>query len=300
MLDIRIPISPTPAFFSNVWIAAESLRRLGPPYSEAEIVVSVGGEQVEAPWAQDYPIRWRFAPLGPLGHHGTSLDRFVEHSPGMTIFCDADLCTVRRFDELLETLAEGPTVAGLQAHSFSQGKSAEGNQGLWRHLFREAGLPEPQLTQSYSLDIEKQWGEGPSYFNYGFVAFDAVALGRVAASIREDTALAGGALRGSKYQGQVGLALSMVRSGARIVQLGHGMNCANDDRVFKAGLEREEDIRAIHFLRREEFDRHDFLTDPAAFSAFREPKQGRVNEVFRRHVCSLVDEGPIKAPFGRS
>jgi hypothetical protein len=113
-LEFRIPISPLASMYSNVRFAAMSLARLGPPYSTARIVVSVGDcashEQVlrETPWAHALPLEWRVAPhqeceTNPCPASGN--DRYAEGPRAdVVVLCDADLCVIDRFDDLLAAL----------------------------------------------------------------------------------------------------------------------------------------------------------------------------------------------------
>ncbi len=50
--------------------------------------------------------------------------------------------------------------------------------------------------------------------------------------------------------------------------LGHEYNCANDDTLIKHQLVNLSDIRIIHYLRKNEFDRHDFLCDREQYDGF--------------------------------
>jgi len=51
------------------------------------------------------------------------------------------------------------------------------------------------------------------------------------------------------FSAQIGLALATSAAGIDTPQLGHAYNCANDDRLFAAGLRCENEIKIIHYLR---------------------------------------------------
>ena len=68
-LEFRIPISPTPQFYSTLRLAALSLRSLGSPYDSAQMLVSVGDyadlDMVRA--AEDEERRHLVQALGAIG-----------------------------------------------------------------------------------------------------------------------------------------------------------------------------------------------------------------------------------------
>jgi hypothetical protein len=301
-LEFRIPISPTPGFFASVRLIALSLARMGPPYSAARILVSVGDcttlDQVRAenPWAAGFPVEWRIVPYDrfeAVSYMATGNDRYAEGTRAdIVILCDADICPVARFDLLLATLAlERPMAAGLQAHFPPFRGSAEEGEAAWRKVFADAGLAHRPLIRRYSIDPGAAMGWAPPYFNYGFVAFNRPAFERAAPIAQKYTLRALEILDEPFFAAQIGLTLTLAAAGITSVPLGHGYNCANDDRVFGAGLSSEDDIRIIHYLREDEFDRRVFLSDPAALRNFLSAAGlCRVSERLRRHVASLADQ----------
>lgn len=299
-LEFRIPISPSPAFYSNVRLAALSLARLGPPYSTARILVSVGDyadiTQVrrENGWSEDFPIEWRAVAFGDFEERNvfaTGDDRYSESSRAkIIVLCDADLCVLRRLDTLIETLTVGtPSIAGLQAHYFTLGKTASGNEELWRRLFAEADLPPPELCQRYSLDHEGCLGLGPPYFNYGLVAFNTMGFERIRPLISRYSRRAAAALGYQQFfLSQIALTLAVAASRLQVHYLSHAQHCANDERVFKNGLQSVDDIQAIHYLRHDAFDRHRFLVDRREFERFLSaPDLDRISQRLRQHVIDL-------------
>jgi hypothetical protein len=91
------------------------------------------------------------------------------------------------------------------------------------------------------------------------------------------------------FANQVAMSLAIAHRGLEVVPLGLEYNCPNEDKVLAHGVPSEKDVRAMHFLRQDEIDRHHFLTDPAAFARFAEaPLQSRMNRHLRRHILSLT------------
>jgi hypothetical protein len=301
-LEFRIPISPSAGFFSSVRLIAVSLAQMGPPYSLARILVSVGDcadiAQVrrENPWADDYPIEWRIVPhdlFEAARYFATGRDRYLENARAdVVVMCDADTCPIDRLDMPLRMLCgEEPKIAGLQAHYAPFPGSAAENEATWRKLLTSASVPHQELlTRRYSMDPDGRMGWAPPYFNYGFVAFNRCAFERIAPIVHKYTLHALGLLDEPFFAAQVGLTLAAAAAQIPTLLLDHAYNCANDEHVFSTGLRSEEDIKIIHYLRPDEFDRRTFLSDPAEFEAFlNTPKRNRVNERLRQHVLKLHD-----------
>jgi hypothetical protein len=305
-VEFRIPISPNAGFFTSVRLIALLAARLGPPYSTARILVSVGDyadlDEVRAcnEWATDYPVEWRTVPhdfFEAESYLATANDRFLD-SPraDIIVLCDADTCAIARFDDLLVRLdVAHPLVAGLQAHYPPFGaaslKAAE-NESRWWKLLAGADLPRYQpLVRRYSFDPDGEKGLAPPYFNYGFIAFNRPAFERIAPLANKYTLRAMALLEEPFFSAQIGLALAISASGVNTMQLGHADNCANDDRVFATGLGSENDIRIIHYLRGDEFDRRTFLCELMELRRFLDmPKCNSVTERLRQHVALFREQ----------
>ncbi|WP_269933108.1 hypothetical protein [Aminobacter sp. HY435] len=306
-VEFRIPISATTGMFSMVRLAAMSLARLGPPFSSARIIVSVGdGADYETvlrqvPWSHDYPLEWRIADhesvrVNPLIASGN--DRY-EESPraDVVVMCDADTCVVNRFDNLLAALVSAPpSVAGLQAHFQPWPKPiAAINDALWNSLLARIGVVGEWKDLGYSLASDGSRGRCPAYFNYGFVAFNRLAFQRIAPLAAKYSEIAREFLiseypEGIGFQAQIGLSLAIAASGTNVIQLGHAYNCANDDLVLANGLGDLDEVKVIHYLRTQEFDRNRFLCDRQSFQSFTAvPLKNPISEKLRRHVVGLAN-----------
>ena len=87
LLEIRIPISPTPFFFRRVHFLVASLRRLGGALADdLEFTVCVGGDvdpynlYDAQPWSTRYPVTWRWVSR----HHAYEQSREL-HNPAPCI-----------------------------------------------------------------------------------------------------------------------------------------------------------------------------------------------------------------------
>ncbi len=300
-LEFRIPISPNPSFYSQVRLIAQSLARLGPPYADAQIAVAVGDAPALADvidanrWSTDYPVAWRIVPAAlyeqlPHPAWGSGMARYIDPANvDVTILCDADTCPVARFDDLLERLeGTAPTVAGLQAH-YTPFRDMD-HDGLWTMLLGAIGRPDTPRSVPYSMDVDRLQGSSPPYFNYGFVAFNAAAFGLVCERLLEMLLLACRLLPSQPFSAQVALTLTLLQADIDVLPLGHAFNCANDDLLLAHCLVDPADIRVIHYLRTDEFNRHDFLTSESRFLAFiNAEKRNAVSERLRQHILSLPE-----------
>ncbi len=300
-LEFRVPISPIPGFYASVRLIAVSLARLGPPYSSARLLVSVGDYadlsrvKAENEWAAAYPIEWRIVShelFETQSYMATGADRYCEPARADTVvLCDADTCPVARFDELLSRMAgaRAKVMAGLQAHFSPFGGSASSNEGKWRELLAGAGFTNQPLVWRYSMDPEGLMGSAPPYFNYGMVAFNRPAFDRIAPIASQYVEIALKLLDQPFFAAQVGLTFALLAAEIDPLFLGHAYNCANDDLVWTTGLTSTKDIKIIHYLREDEFARLSFLADPAERAKFLgTPKRNLVSERLRDHIASLA------------
>jgi hypothetical protein len=303
-LEVRLPVAPRPGFYSNVRLAALSLARLGEPYSSALITVSVGDyanlDEIRAAnkWSENFPVVWRCVSRAVCDAEGPGWavhrDKFETGArANIVLMCDADVCAISRFDELLDALeGERPLIAGMNAHySPFVGFAPEMNDAEWRRLLDGCGLTHVPLRYCYSGISRAEGGSCPAYFNNGFVAFNRRAFQQLHEHVHPWTRRAFAFLRVNKFfAAQVGLAMAIAQQGVEVVGLGPAYNCPSSDEMLGRGLTRVEEIKIIHYLRTEEFDRHTFLCEPTAFAAFANARfMSAVNEHFRRHVLSLPD-----------
>ena len=297
-VEVRIPISPTDHFYSNVRLAALSLRRLGRPYSEATIQVHVGDGAVLAAvlernsWAKLFPVRWIIVPPDRRWYLGTANDRFSMPCEADIVICaDADTCIVSRIDDLFERLAHPePSIAGLQAHYPPWPQRGVENDEEWRRIFAHADVPCPELEYSYSMDPTGTMGKAPHYLNFGFVAFNRAGFKAVRPRVEHHSLRVAPVLPRPVFQCQVGLTLALIEAGLRVVHLPHAFNCANDDDVGAEWMRDDSLIRVIHYLRRHEFDRATFLADRTEYEKFlQQQKKNAIGERLRNHIISLGD-----------
>jgi hypothetical protein len=300
--EFRIPILPEPEFFSNIKLAALSLAKLGGAYTTTPIVVSIGGhadtDQVYAVnrWSRTYPVIWRPVPH-PVSDRGFSsgIDRYVEPPRGdVVIMIDADACLMRPIDDLLLRMrgAERPLVAGLSAHFSPFSRDGAENNATWRRLLDAFGFCDTPLDRRYSESPDEASGGSPPYFNYGFVAFNRSAFILIQPLIRSLTERVSHYLKDTPFlvfSGQIAVSLAILTVDVDTLAIGPEYNCPNSDEMLAYGLRDAADIRVLHYLRRDQFDRHSFLCNRDEFDAFcSKPFASPVLQAFQRHVLSLT------------
>jgi hypothetical protein len=303
-LEVRLCISPTAAFYSTVRLAVLSLRRLGPPYSLARVVVSVGDcatlAEIQAAnaWSLDYPVIWRavsHALFLEQSYLATHNDRyFYPTDADVVLMCDNDVCLVQQVDDVLFQVAQPGRriVAASQAHRPIGPYEAHG-EAWWRSLFARYGYAQDAIRHPYALDLHREFGLAPYYFNYGFVALSRAAFEAVAPFEASFNALGQKLLGDSGFMVQLSLALLVQELGLEVVPLSLAYNCPNDDEAF-AGVgpwrfDDESAIACVHFQRATQMDRRSFVCDPAAYDAFmRHENLNRVNQRLRRHLQDIA------------
>ncbi|MGY5810799.1 hypothetical protein ACXHXG_24205 [Rhizobium sp. LEGMi198b] len=298
--EFRIPILPRPSFFSNVRLATLSLAKLGNGYAAAPIRVSVGDganrDSVIAAntWSQAYPVEWRIISraVGDA-QFSSGLDRYANPaSSDVIILIDADACLMRPIDELLEKLkgATRPTVAAMQAH-FPPFLDWSTSEAQWRALLVESGFSDARLERRYSISPPEESGRCPPYFNYGFVAFNAAAFESIRPLMADHTQKLIAQLAGTQpvfFTAQLALTLAIIETGVDVMELRPEYNCPNSDEMLAHGLGEAADIRVLHYLRNNVFDRHTFLCERNAFEAFRKADfASPVVQAFQSHVLDL-------------
>ena len=301
-VEFRIPILPEPWFFSNVKLAALSLARLGGIYATAPIVVSVGGHadatEIRAVnrWSWTYPVTWRPVPHAVSDRGFSSgFDRYAEPPRGdVIILIDADACLMRPIDSLLQSMrgTERPLVAGMPAHFSPFSRDGAENDAAWRRLLDAFGFANTPLDWRYCLSPDEASGGSPAYFNYGFIVFSRTAFIAIQPLIRPLTERVFHYLKDTPvvfYSAQIALSLAILTVGADTLPLGPEYNCPNSDEMLAHGLRDPADIRVLHYLRPDQFDRHSFLCNRGEFDAFcNKSFASPVLQAFQQHVRSLT------------
>jgi hypothetical protein len=302
-IRFRIPISPTPAFYSQVRFFNFALRRLGGIYESARIDVIVGDfcdlEKVTAEnrWSEAFNIAWIKVPdatFRSAGVHGTANWRFIfqgEDRPSdIVIFSDADTVLLRDIDPILLNFPQDrPTIRGHMAHMPPEHSSTvlplPTGAEYWPKLFEHLGAPWPSVLHRYSMDAFQEWPEIPAYFNYGFVAANRSAVERLADGIfamEEEVCR----ITRSFMRSQISLAVLAARRGVEMEPIGAEYNTANDLVHMKLNNIGPDDIRMLHYLRSDEIDRYKLFV----LSEFRRYQKQPISNPANAVLLKLLEE----------
>ncbi len=212
-----------------------------------------------------------------------------------------DVCLIDRIDDVIARVGEPDRrrIAGLQRtiRLFfpCTGKRAKTNGG-------EFSPPpistNPPWVLNYSGDRDGAMGRAPVYLNYGFVALSRAAFEAIAPLQASYCSLCRRLIKDSFFLTQVALSLVAVATESEVELLTYAYNSSNDDLPFRAPdqfrIGGVGEIRVIHYLRGDQFDRRTFLVDPAAYAAFMSADNlNLVNRRLRDHVATLARDDDL-------
>jgi hypothetical protein len=301
-LEIHLPISPTPTFFTMVHYFAASLRLNGGSLANSRIVVTVGDdrepEDLHAllPWSRLYPIEWSWADREIYRRHsyyGTALERFRRPFQARNVMiADADTFFAGSFEGVVAQCREENALGGLIAHqSPFKDAAATPSRETWTRIFEAAGLGSPPFICEHTGWIASRDRPDdrycPPYFNLGMLIAPADVMARVGAVIYTEMAHVDSILD-THYRCQIALALAVQRLGLRYRPLAMRYNCVNDEQIMALHPADRADVRLYHYLRRGEIDKARDFESPQHVEALlaREDLTG-VNRELARHLAPV-------------
>ena len=303
LVEFRIAISPTEAFFRRVRLLCAALQRLGPPYSEAPVKVVVGDDpdiervRTQNDWSDRYHVEWVRLPSEIFADHyyfGTADYRYLlpPRKGALVILLDHDVVAVRPFLAGLKWMRYNvPSIAGHRAHTPPPVRIKEKDlitDDVWKYLFNEFGIPWPEHLYRYTIDKENVYRPAPAYYNLGFIALNQRALKIFRDSIFDVQARLR-ALVDSKMRCQIAVTLISYLHRMRRQNLPATFNAANDEDHLLQNDVRIENVKIIHYLRNDEVDRDTFLTDEERPIFLRRELRNPVNQLLQRVIRELPD-----------
>jgi hypothetical protein len=96
-------------------------------------------------------------------------------------------------------------------------------------------------------------------------------------------------LKYPEFAGQIALTLSILRQDIPTNTLGLRFNFPNDPIADSLHPKELEDVRLIHYLRTDQFDRQIIFTDKNTFKDFLSKPLHGSNKVFQEHVRKLTN-----------
>jgi hypothetical protein len=278
-LEIHIPVSPTPSFFTMVHYFAASLRKNGGPLANSRIIVSVGDEcepydiAKTLPQLDRYNISWRWTDRAQFREHSYAATRFTRWSEpfesDFVLMADSDIIINGDFSDLLQPLLETNGIAGVIATWPPFLARGEGNvdRARWAGLYHAAGLNEPEFNfrhPGYGALYTAEDGipVTPVYFNYGFVLATRDAADKAKKTFFDDFLIATDYMKTDLVE-QAGLGLSITRNKVTPTALPVRYNFWNHEAYISHYPADREDLRVLHYLHYGVFAKQRDIESPA-------------------------------------
>jgi hypothetical protein len=281
-LEIHIPISPAPSFFTMIHYFAASLRLNGGTLADSRIIVSVGEDcepydiAVALPHLRDYDITWRWTDRAFFREHSYAATRFNRYAQPFesdyVLMADSDMIINGDFSDLIPVVSETDGYAGVIATWPPFLARGEGNvdRERWKGLYQAAGLPAPSFTYRHpGYDVLYGPNEGipdtPIYYNYGFVLSTRRAVEAVTKTFFADFLTATNYMKTDLVE-QAGLGLSLIRNGIHATALPVRYNFWNHAGYIAGFPEDVADLRVLHYLHYGVFKKQQDIENPQAIS----------------------------------
>ena len=305
-IDVLTCGSANDRFLSQIAFARMCFDALGGVYRDARFVACLAEyEKPElpagwAPYFENIEVVWA-NPEG-LPNPGFNLQhekRFevMREDADIAIFCDADVCILRPFEDILNKLVRGQMIAGVMAHYHLPIDGVRGDADAdwsriatavlghdidrpYRYLFG-SDPKQPLVT------APEQRPRAPFYLNYGVVMGPPAQLRRMLEmEIALHPAVAG--VVGEYWAAQVGLALACIKLDIPRRTLPPRFNYANRPEADVLYPEELGKIVFFHYMFDRNFSRKTLFNQPAAFEAFVNTRQTGADERLRQHIVRIT------------
>jgi hypothetical protein len=301
-MEIHLPISPTPTFFTMVHYFAASLRLNGGALAGSRIVVTVGADRepedlpARLPWARLYPIEWRWLDRELYRRHdyyATALERFrYPFRSNMVMLADADVFFTGGFGQVVEGCRRDRALAGLIAHlSPVMERKEMPTPAFWARVFETAGLGELSLVCEHT-----GWGTMshdpadrycPPYFNLGMLVAPADVMAEIGSIVLTEMEHVDAVLE-TPYRCQLALTLAVQRLGVQWRPLAMRYNYPNDDQIGSRYVDELADVHLFHYLRQGALQKSRDFESPERVGAWLARRDlAGVNREMARHLAPV-------------
>ena len=282
-----------------------ALNALGGIYKQAHIIITLGDEKItplpnkwEPYFGNTVKLNWVAPELYKQHSYFAQADarwKYDHDEYNFIVFCDADTLLIRPFDGLLIKMWQSPTAMGVIAHyPFPH---HENNKQIWFELAKKfTGKP---IEFNYRNTLipysnESEYADSPFYINFGFLLMTSRIIKTMRDTYVTMRPRIGPLIKKPFFAGQIALTLSLLAHDIPTHALGLRYNFPND--VLADSLHPKElaDIRLLHYLRTDIFDRQTIFTNENAFMDFLSLKLSGSNKVFQDHIRKLTNG---KYPF---
>jgi hypothetical protein len=300
-LCFLIPGSPNDAFFSQIAMFRIALDALGGMYKEARLV-AVFGDAAAPP---EIPARWQ-PHFGRITTHFVAPELFLaksyraqsdarwQHLPDdcdIAVFTNADALLVRPIDELISIVESAPGIAGSIAHYPFPQRPGETPRQKWTALastFLGRAIP---FEYAYTLLTDADPADDrlcPFYINFGFVLVSRTVVESIGREYIDLAARVMPLLEKPYFAGQVALTLEVYRHSIKHHAVDIRYNFPNDPVAARLYPDSAADVRVVHFLRTDRFDRHRIFAERDQFNEFLALPLDGVERLFQEHVRRLT------------
>ncbi len=305
-IDVLMPGSANDHFFSTIAFARISLDALGGVFAEARLVAVLGEwEKAEIPvrWQKHFEnidVIWANAEKRPNPTFAAQhFDRFsnIREDADLAIICDADICFMGRFSDLISEVLRDDFIGGVMAHYHFPIDGKRGDPELdWSRisnavLGRSVALEHRYLfgraPDLYPLFDKFQRPRAPFYINYGFLIGKPEPLKALAAREKELTPVVE-TLVEPYFAAQVALALACDDLGLKTRSLPARYNYPNrpETRLLHPG--ELSQIVVMHYMYEENFRRSRVFANKVDFEAFMTKRVRGSDAVFQKKIKDIT------------
>ncbi|MFH1793023.1 MAG: hypothetical protein ABIK36_18275 [Pseudomonadota bacterium] len=301
-VEFLVAGSPTHAFLSQ--IAALKLSILARRWDrwQPEIRCFLGGPvdwnamQRWAPHLDGVDIELlamsRFAEEGLFAQIERRMDA-ASRNVGIHVLLDADTWIVGDLEDLLRNLGDLPCVAGCIAHYGFPTESGHASVEDWNILGGEVIGRSLRFDHEYALidrDAPESERKTPFYANAGAVFITERALTKIYRAYLPIRKTLSRRLANPYFSGQVALALSVAATNTSSIALPMRFNLPNDERAASLYPDEVDDVRIVHYLRTDHFDRHAIFASEANYLAFIDLDLTGIDRLFQHSVRQTLGE----------
>lgn len=300
-LCFLIAASPNDGFYGQIAMFRRSLDYLGGIYKRAVVIANFGDQSIK-----ELPERWQphfarivthFVPpvnsQGPDDYFAQSLAKWtnIPDECDVIVFSDADTIFLRPIDDLLTLLVTTPAIAGTIAHWTPFNAEGVDPREEWAALARECLDREMPLDYTHTLTTDKDppsLRKCPFYLNFGCVILPRKFLDQIRSTYLPLLSRVMPLLPNPVFTAQVSLTLAVYAHNIPHQAVDMRYNFPNDELAEALYAESMHDLRVIHYLRTQRFDRQQIFASAEEFHSFLELDLRGSDKMFQDHVRILT------------
>jgi hypothetical protein len=299
---ILVAASPTPAFYSQLAMLELAFRKLHWRRWRPSLHAYLAGTRdafADASWLprlHGITLHWTADSDFARDGDWAQSDDVFRHAPqdaDLIIAMDADTLPVADLEDVLDSVVDAGSVAGVIAHyrTSSDALPGESVRESWMRL--ADGLTNVELNFEFehtlmATDAPVEHRLSPFYLNFGVVFFPRKTFQPIAERYLAIRPRLIDRMRDPDFSGQVALTLAIADAGVSTRALPMRYNFPNDpvaERMYPGELAQ---VVVYHYLRTAEFDRHEIFVDSTRYARFLDAPLSGVNRAFRDAVREIA------------